>query len=109
MGPRLAHNLAQFRPRSTNRDFGPLKAQNWYPHSPLLTTHRAALGGTLTARELWLRRIWFLLLFVFMLLYGDARPWPYTLWCILPAGEHGPRGFDLVIGDLPCRVFPVWY
>ena len=72
-------------------------------------THRAALGGTLTARELWLRRIWFLLLFVFMLLYGDARPWPYTLWCILPAGEHGPRGFDLVIGDLPCRVFPVWY
>ena len=72
-------------------------------------THRAALGGTLTARELWLRRIWFLLLFVFMLLYGDACQWPYSLWCSLPAGEHGPRGFDLVIGDLPCRVFPVWY
>ena len=72
-------------------------------------THRAAVGGALTARELWLRRIWFLPLFVFMLLYGDARPWPYTLWCILPAGEHGPRGFDLIFGDLPCRVFPVWY
>ena len=56
-----------------------------------------------------LRRIWFSRLFVFMLLYGDARPWPFTPWCILPAGEHGPRGFDLVIGDLPCRVFPVWY
>ena len=44
-------------------------------------TYRAAVGGALTARELWLRRIWFLPLFVFMLLYGDARPWPYTLWC----------------------------
>ena len=72
-------------------------------------THRAAFGGALTARELWLRRIWFLLLFVFMLLYGDACQWPYSLWCSMPAGEHGPRGFDLVIGDLPCRVFPVWY
>ncbi len=44
-------------------------------------TYRAAVGGALTARELWWRRIWFLPLFVFMLLYGDARPWPYTLWC----------------------------
>ena len=72
-------------------------------------THRAAFGGALTARELWLRRIWFLPLFVFMLLYGDARQWPYSLWCFLPEVELGPRGFDLVIGDLPCRVFPVWY
>ena len=31
-------------------------------------THRATVGGALTARELWLRRIWFLPLFVFMLL-----------------------------------------
>jgi len=27
----------------------------------------------------------------------------------LPEVELGPRGFDLVIGDLPCRVFPAWY
>ena len=67
------------------------------------------LGGALTARELWLRRIWFLPLFVFMLLYGDAPSVAVFPWCFLPAVEHGPRGFDLVIGDLPCRVFPVWY
>src|SRR6266446_1649128 len=24
----------------------------------------------------------------------------------MPVPQHGPRGFDLVIGDLPCRVFP---
>ncbi len=63
---------------------------------------RARGGGNSNCR-------WAGILIVADQLYGDARPWPYTLWCILPAGEHGPRGFDLVIGDLPCRVFPVWY
>jgi hypothetical protein len=41
--------------------------------------------------------------------YGDARQWPLTRWCILPETQHRPRGFDLVIGDLPCRLFPAWY
>ena len=41
--------------------------------------------------------------------FGDARQWPLTRWCILPETQHRPRGFDLVIGDLPRWVFPVWY
>ena len=40
---------------------------------------------------------------------GDACQWPYSLWCFLPEVELGPRGFDLVFGDLPFRVFPSWY
>ena len=40
---------------------------------------------------------------------GDARHRPYYLGCFWPEVELGPRGFDLVIGDLPRRVFPVWY
>jgi hypothetical protein len=47
--------------------------------------------------------------FASMLPDGDACQWPYTLWCFLPEIQHGPRGFDLVIGDLPCRVFLAWY
>ena len=47
--------------------------------------------------------------FHFSLVYGDARQWPYIIWCFLPDSQHGPRGFDLVIGDLPCRVLPAWY
>jgi hypothetical protein len=44
MEPCLAHKLAHLRPRFTNRDFRPLKAQNWYPHSPLLTREHEGLG-----------------------------------------------------------------
>ena len=35
--PPLARKLARPSPRSTRRALGPLKAQNWHPHSPLLT------------------------------------------------------------------------
>ena len=43
---------------------------------------------------------------------GDACQWPYSLWCLLPEAKLGPRGFDLVIGDLPagfsrCGIDPV--
>ena len=30
-------------------------------------------------------------------------------WCFLPDSKRGPRGIDLVIGDLLFRVFPAWY
>src|SRR5208337_4581970 len=43
---------------------------------------------------------------------GDACQWPYSLWCLLPEAKLGPRGFELVIGDLPagfsrCGIDPV--
>src|SRR5271166_5835691 len=53
MEPCLAHKLAHLRTRFTNRDFRPLKAQNWYPRSPLLTDRtRDRLGGTKTGYDL---------------------------------------------------------
>jgi hypothetical protein len=39
-------------------------------------TCRAAFGGALTARELWVERICFLPVFVSRLAYGDAGQWP---------------------------------
>ena len=67
-------------------------------------TLRATSGGALTAHELGLRSIWFLPPLGFMFLCGVAGPWPSYLWCSVPAGKHGPRGFVLVIGDSPRRV-----
>ena len=72
-------------------------------------TERAASGGALTARELGFGTISSLHLCRVTLPRGDARQWPFARWCILPDMERGPRGFDLVIGDLPFRVFPAWY
>jgi hypothetical protein len=72
-------------------------------------TYRATFGGTLTARELWFGGIWFLSRLLSSLGPGDARQWPCSLWCFLPEVELGTRGFDLVFGDLPRRVFPSWY
>jgi hypothetical protein len=72
-------------------------------------TRRAAFGGALTARELWVERICFLPVFVSRLACGDAGQWPYINWCFLPDTKHGPRGIGLIIGDLPRRVFPGWY
>ena len=58
------------------------------------------------------REIWFCSQLVSTLRSGDACPWPYSLWCLLPEAKLGPRGFDLVIGDLPagfsrCGIDPV--
>ena len=72
-------------------------------------TERAASGGALTARELGFGTISSLHLCRVTLPRGDACQWPFARWCILPDMERGPRGFDLVIGDLPFRVFPAWY
>jgi hypothetical protein len=63
----------------------------------------------LSARELWIRRIWLSRLFCAYAASGDARQWPLARWCFLPDKKHGPRGFDLVIGDLPCRISPARY
>jgi hypothetical protein len=73
-----------------------------------LSTHRAAFGGTLAARELGFGEICVLPLFLSMVVCGDACQWPYIRWCLVPDCQRGPRGFDLVIGDSPCRVFPAW-
>src|SRR2546423_12458507 len=72
-------------------------------------TIRAAFGGALASRELWFGETWYSARLPFTLGFGDACQWPYSLWCFLPEVELGPRGFDLVIGDLPGRVFPAWY
>ena len=50
-------------------------------------TCRAAFGGTLAARELGFGQIWFPSLFASTLVSGDARQWPYSLWCFLPAAS----------------------
>jgi hypothetical protein len=39
-------------------------------------TGRAAFGGALTARELWLGGMWLLPVFVSRLASGDAGQWP---------------------------------
>ena len=74
-----------------------------------LETNRAAFGGTLAARELGSGGTWLVAVFVSTLPDSGAGQWPSSYWCFLPVSKHGPRGIDLVIGDLPGRGLPAWY
>jgi hypothetical protein len=56
--------------------------QNWR----VGLTHRAAPGGTPTARELLVGGSGFHVGCSPTLLYGAARQWPFTLWCFVPVG-----------------------
>jgi hypothetical protein len=62
------------------------EGHNLFPRLRFGLTHRAASGGTLTARELWFEGLWFRSLSVSILVLRVARQWPYTLWCLMPEG-----------------------
>ncbi len=73
-------------------------------------TYRATFGGALASRELWFGRSGsnrYLSLLCGLVTRVSGRI-PFGL-VLLARGGAWPESFDLVIGDLPCRVFPTWY
>jgi hypothetical protein len=54
-------------------------------------TQRAASGGTLTARELWVERIWLVRVLASTLPYGDAGQWPFIPLVLFARFEAWPE------------------
>ena len=72
-------------------------------------TIRATFGGALASRELWFGRSGsdrYLSLLCSLVTRVSGRI-PFGASC--PRWSLAREAFDLVIGDLPCRVFPAWH